>query len=329
MNYIGSKLSLRPFIKEKILEVSRLDKEDKVFGDLFAGTGVIGNEFKKMGYKVISNDIQHYSYILNKHYIENNYPMNTKLLEHLNSLKGQEGFIYNNYCMGSGSERNYFSDFNGKKCDAIRQELEKLYKNKEIDKHHLASLINSIDKYANTVSIYGAFLKSLKKRAEKNFKLELLPIIEGNKKGKVYNEDVNSLIKKVKGDILYLDPPYNSKQYSTNYHLLETISRYDNPVIKGKTGLRVCNKQKSKFCSKPQVKQVFEELISNANFKYIFLSYNDEGLMKLEDIKRILEKYGEYRYFATNYKRFKSDKDKNRNYKKSSTIEYLHCLIKK
>ena len=88
-----------------------------------------------MGYKVISNDIQHYSYILNKHYIENNYPMNTKLLEHLNSLKGQEGFIYNNYCMGSESERNYFSDFNGKKCDAIRQELEKLYKNKEIDKH--------------------------------------------------------------------------------------------------------------------------------------------------------------------------------------------------
>lgn len=325
MNYIGSKLSLRPFIKEKILEVSRLDKEDKVFGDLFAGTGVIGNEFKKMGYKVISNDIQHY--------IENNYPMNTKLLEHLNSLKGQEGFIYNNYCMGSGSERNYFSDFNGKKCDAIRQELEKLYKNKEIDKHQynyfLASLINSIDKYANTVSIYGAFLKSLKKRAEKNFKLELLPIIEGNKKGKVYNEDVNSLIKKVKGDILYLDPPYNARQYSTNYHLLETISRYDNPVIKGKTGLRACNKQKSKFCSKPQVNQVFEELISNADFKYIFLSYNDEGLMKLEDIKRILEKYGEYRCFATNYKRFKSDKDKNRNYKKSSTIEYLHCLIKK
>ena len=103
MNYIGSKLSLRLFIKEKILEVSRLDK---VFGDLFAGTGVIGNEFKKMDYKVISNDIQHYSYILNKHYIENNYPMNTKLLEHLNSLKGQEGFIYNNYCMGSGSERS-------------------------------------------------------------------------------------------------------------------------------------------------------------------------------------------------------------------------------
>ena len=190
-------------------------------------------------------------------------------------------------------------------------------------------MINSIDKYANTASIYGAFLKSLKRNAQREFTLELLPIINGNKKGKVYNEDVNSLIKKVKGDILYLDPPYNSRQYSANYHLLETISRYDNPVIKGKIGLRNCNKQKSKFCSKPQVSQAFEELISNADFKYIFLSYNDEGLMKLEDIKRILEKYGEYKYFTTNYKRFKSSKQENRNYKKSSTIEYLHCLIKK
>ena len=121
--------------------------------------------------------------------------MNTKLLEHLNSLKGQEGFIYNNYCMGSGSERNYFSDFNGKKCDAIRQELEKLYKNKEIDKHQynyfLASLINSIDKYANTASIYGAFLKSLKRSAQRESTLELLPIIDGNKKGRVYNKDTN------------------------------------------------------------------------------------------------------------------------------------------
>ena len=227
MNYIGSKLSLKSFIKDTILEISKIDNENKVFADLFAGTGVIGSEFKKMGYKVIANDIQHYSYILNKHFIENNSPINIELLEHLNSIEGKEGFIYNNYCIGSGSERNYFSDFNGKKCDAIRQELEKLYRDKAIDEHQynyfLASLINSIDKHANTASVYGAFLKSLKKSAVKDFELELLPIIDGNKDGKAYNEDINILIKKIKGDILYLDPPYNARQYSANYHLLETI----------------------------------------------------------------------------------------------------------
>lgn len=332
MNYIGSKLSLKSFIKDTILVISKIDSENKVFADLFAGTGVIGSEFKKMGYKVIANDIQHYSYILNKHFIENNNPMNIELIEHLNSLEGKEGFIYNNYCMGSGSERNYFSDYNGKKCDAIRQELEKLYKNKEIDEHQynyfLASLINSIDKHANTASVYGAFLKSLKKSAVKDFELELLPIIDGNKDGKVYNEDINILIKEIKGDILYLDPPYNARQYSANYHLLETISKYDNPIIKGKTGLRDYSNQKSKFCSKSQVNQVFEELISDADFKYIFLSYNDEGLMSLETIKKIMEKYGEYQCFTTDYKRFRADKEENRNHKKSSTVEYLHCLIK-
>ncbi|WP_336153674.1 DNA adenine methylase [Fusobacterium polymorphum] len=332
MNYIGSKLSLKSFIKEKILEISKGDKENKVFADLFAGTGVIGSEFKKIGYKVIANDIQHYSYILNKHLIENNSSINIGLLEYLNSLEGKEGFIYNNYCIGSGSQRNYFSDFNGKKCDAIRQELEKLYKNNEIDEHQynyfLASLINSIDKHANTASVYGAFLKSLKKSAEKKFELELLPIINGNKDGKVYNEDINILIKKVKGDILYLDPPYNVRQYSANYHLLETISKYDNPIIKGKTGLRDYSDQKSKFCSKLEVNKVFEELISDADFKYIFLSYNDEGLMSLETIKEIMKKYGEYQCFTTDYKRFRADKEENRNHKKSSTIEYLHCLIK-
>ena len=114
-------------------------------------------------------------------------------------------------------------------------------------------MINSIDKHANTASVYGAFLKSLKKSAVKDFELELLPIIDGNKDGKVYNEDINILIKKIKGDILYLDPPYNARQYSANYHLLETISKYDNPIIKGKTGLRDYSNQKSKFCSKSQV----------------------------------------------------------------------------
>ena len=113
--------------------------------------------------------------MLNKHYIESTNPSNAELLEHLNTLDGIKGFIYSNYCEGSGSKRNYFTNENGMKCDAMRTELEKLYKNTEISEetyfYFLASLINSIDKYANTASVYGAFLKKIKKSASKEFKL--------------------------------------------------------------------------------------------------------------------------------------------------------------
>lgn len=148
----------------------------------------------------------------------------------------------------------------------------------------LAGLVNSIDKYANTASVYGAFLKHIKKSAQKQFKLELLPRIQGPK-GEVYNEDVNKLITRIHGDVLYLDPPYNARQYCSNYHVLETIARYDYPELKGKTGLREPNGQKSKYCSKRTLESEFENLIANANFRYIFLSYNNEGLMNVDAIK--------------------------------------------
>lgn len=332
MNYIGSKYSLLDFIHEKISDITGYKQGDSyVFADLFAGTGVVGASYRKQGCKVIANDIQYYSYVLNKYYIENQTEANLDLLNYLNHLTGIDGFIYKNYCAGSGSGRNYFTDENGKKCDAIRTELERLHHSGEISDetyfYFLASLINSIDKYANTASVYGAFLKHIKQSAKKNFVLELLPYIEGVK-GTVYNEDVNALIKKVHGDILYLDPPYNARQYCTNYHVLETVARYDDPELKGKTGLRNYDVQKSKYCSKKTLCSEFESLIANANFKYIFLSYNNEGLMRVDTIKDIMSKYGTYSCFTRTHKRFKADKDENRNTGKNETTEYLHCLIK-
>jgi adenine-specific DNA-methyltransferase len=320
-------------LTETIAQVAGTNTEGKVFADLFAGTGVVGKTFKEKGYRVISNDIQYYSYVLNKHFIENVPPLSIDIVDDLNQLTGTEGFIYKNYCAGSGSGRQYFTDQNGMKCDSIRIELEKLKKCGDIDEaqyyYLLASLINSIDKFANTASVYGAFLKKIKKSAAKEFQLELLPIVDGDKESKAYNDNISDVIHRIGGDILYLDPPYNERQYCANYHVLETIALYDNPELKGKTGLRDYSAQKSAFCSPRTVVDAFEDVIKNADFNYIFLSYNNEGLMPFDVIQGVMEKYGEYQQFSTDYRRFKADTDQNRNHKSNKTTEYLHCLIKK
>ena len=333
MNYIGSKYSLLDFLHETISEVTGYkDGDSYVFADLFAGTGVVGSYYRNLGCKVLSNDIQFYSYALNKHYVENNkVNIDTSLFEYFNNLEGVDGFVYKNYCSGSGSGRNYFTDANGRKCDAIRIELERMFKEDIINENtyffYLGSLVNSIDKYANTASVYGAFLKHIKKSAAKEFILEPLNINEGPI-GKAYIGDINETIKKISGDVLYLDPPYNARQYCSNYHVLETIARYDNPELSGMTGLRKSENQKSEFCSKKTVADAFERLIANTKFKYIFLSYNNEGLMSLDTIKKIMSKYGKYSFYTKTYRRFKADKDKNRNISANETIEYLHCLVK-
>ena len=133
-----------------------------------------------------------------------------------------------------------------------------MYRSGEIDEHnyyfYLGSLINSIDKYANTASVYGAFLKHIKKSAQKTFILEPLQIIDGQI-GNVFNENINDLVKKISGNVLYLDPPYNARQYCSNYHVLETIARYDSPVLLGDDRAKRSRKTKSAFCSKRGVEK--------------------------------------------------------------------------
>lgn len=332
MNYIGSKFRLSNFIKGTIYNIVGRDLSDKIFCDLFAGTGIIGRIFKKEVKQVIANDMEYYSFILNKNYIENHRPLKyNTYISFLNNIKTNcSGFIYNNYCLGSGSGRQYFSDENGKKIDAIRLQIEKWFKEREINKNLyyflLSSLLESADRVANTASVYGAFLKHLKKRATKKLILEPALFEINTNSHKVYNADANNLITKISGDILYLDPPYNSRQYGANYHLLNTIARYDVFTPLGKTGLR--KYENSKYCISKEVKNVFEHLIRNANFKYIFLSYNNEGIMSFDDIRNVMKKYGHYDVVQRKYQRFKSDKNINRIYKMQDTTEYLHILEK-
>ncbi len=340
---IGSKHSML----SNLFEVIR--KEDiigKTFFDVFSGSTAVSRYFKKM-FSITSNDSLYFSYVLQRALIVlNQYPTfdNLKILnlsseprrrlsqvlEFLNEVEGIEGFVYNHYTPASenidGIERRYFSINNGKKIDAIRTKIEdwftKEYINEDEYFYLIASLLLAVQKVSNISGTYGAFNKLWDPRAKKPLTLKSIEIIYSEFEHKAFNEDSFDILNKISCDIAYVDPPYNSRQYIANYHLLETIAKYDNPKISGKTGIRsYTEKEKSIFCSKVTVGSALLKLLNGLNAKYVILSYNSEGLLSKDEISKIFEesKLKEAKLYEFPYRRFKS----NHNSQDSKIKEYI------
>lgn len=319
------------FLVGSIRDVAGQDLSQRVFCDLFAGTGAVGSAFKPLVHKVIANDLESYSFVLNRHYVGNCQPLADwkYWLSELNNLPPvSDGFIYQNYCLGSGSGRQYFSDANGMKIDAMRRAIGAWLADGSIsqDMYYflLCSLLEEADRLANTASVYGAFLKKLKPTAMKPLVLTPASFDCTDQQNEVFEEDANTLIRQIEGDILYLDPPYNLRQYGANYHILNTIAEYQPFIPKGKTGIPPY--KRSRYCSRVKVHQVFDDLLKNARFQYVFLSYNNEGLLSPEIIRQTMSKYGRYDCIEMRHQRFKADSNENRVHHAHATTEYLHVL---
>lgn len=213
MNYIGSKIRLSNFIYDTITGVAGKDLSGYIFCDLFAGTGTIGKIFQSKVKKIISNDSEYYSYVLNKAYPQGTDNSDTiYLIDELNELQGCPEFIFNEYSENGKSGRLYFSQANGQKIDAIRLKIEHWKNTGFICKRQyyflLACLISGADKVANIASVYSVYLKYLKTTATKEMVIKPIEISTTEiQENKVFNEDSNSLIRKVKGDIYTLTHP--------------------------------------------------------------------------------------------------------------------------
>jgi adenine-specific DNA-methyltransferase len=253
----------------------------------------------------------------------------------LNKIPGKKGFIFNNYTPEGSSDlempRMYFSNENGKKIDAIRIKIREWHSTNlisEIEFYILVScLIETVPFYANISGVYAAFRKKWDPRSIKPLILRSIPFYVNDFDNKVLNANSVDIIDEVKADIYYLDPPYNERQYAPNYHILETIAKYDNPSIKGITGLRNYDKQKSKFCNPKTAIQELETVAKNGNFKSLVMSYNSEGIMSQKSIIDMLSKYGKVKLVEFDYLRFKSNNNGNSKHKKYIK-EQLYILIK-
>ena len=324
MRYIGNKTNLLNNINQVIKE--NCDGSEKIFCDLFSGTSSVARFFKNR-YKIISNDMLYFSFVLQKSTISNNEVPSFKniknklnienVLDYLETInikeKKYKRFVHDNYSPNDNCQRMYLTPENAERIDYIRNTIEK-WKNKKLINENeyfylLAALIEGVPFVSNITGTYGAYLKEWDKRALKKFEMIRLNVIDNQEENECYQEDANELIKKINGDILYIDPPYNSRQYLPNYHLIETIARYDNPEINGKTGIRTYTKEKSNYCIKSNVYKELEKLISNAKFKHIIMSYNQEGILKKEEIEQILKKYGNestYKLYQIPYKQYQN-----------------------
>ena len=318
MRYIGSKLNVLPFIDD-VIEQTFGDVRGCVFADLFSGTASVGRHYKEKGAQIISGDYMMFSYCLQMEKIGLNYTPKsnepyTHIVESLNRLPGVHGFFFKNYTLegsrGSKYERNYFSADNAAQIDAIRDEIVRLYDAGEISiemKQLLkANLIDAVTSVSNTAGTFGAFLKRNDPRMSKALRLQPSSFIDNGVENICMCASIEDSIVSVSGDILYLDPPYNSRQYPPYYHILETIAMEDYPAIYGLTGRRPYRDKMSVFCKKAEALQALIKVINDAKFNNIYLSYNSDGIVDIEELMTILSADYSVELFTQPYRRYKS-----------------------
>ena len=302
--YVGSKTKLLDWIFEHVAKECAGDS----FADIFAGTGVVSARAARLYRKIILNDLLHSNYAAYQGFFSQEKYNRQKVFDfvsYYNSLvPNQVSHTFFSRRYGG----KYFTVASAKLIGFIRQDLNDR-RNELSDKEYhilLTSLLYSADKIANTVGHYDAFFK--KTIADRKFSFRLIePLIKAGSVS-IHREDANALARQMTADIVYIDPPYNSRQYSRFYHVLETLTLWDNPKMEG-VALKRPEENMSDYC-RSNAPVVFEDLIRNLKAKYIVVSYNNtynskssssRNKIELADIERILNMKGKTKVFKKSH----------------------------
>jgi adenine-specific DNA-methyltransferase len=355
VRYIGNKSKLIPFIRAALDDL-------KIGGgtacDPFSGTAAVARFLKNHGYAVTTSDIMSFSFALQwAHVVVDEAPSfhdlgdtvdiegdpTSATLEYLNGLQPRHDFIYDHFCpeghAGSEHERRYFTAENATHIDAARRQIHDWREAGRLDDDEyyilLTALIEAADRVANTTGVYAAYVKSWQPNATKPLRLRPPRLVTGTGlECRAYQRDAIDVVRQLGPfDLLYLDPPYNTRQYVGYYHIPEIIAEgwfEEPPRLRGKTGLPEDEEKRSDWSRRRRCETAFEQLVGAAECRHILMSYNSEGIISEDCIEHVLRERGNpdtYRRLEHDYKRYRADRDsETRRYKGDRVTEHLYYV---
>ncbi len=364
MRYLGNKTRLLPFIARAL---DRLGIAPGRAHDAFSGTASVGRALKARGWRVASSDLMTYSYVFQRAYVvSQRVPSFADLRaadpELRAALRGarfrravasrgggalhavaeylakwiepEGGFISQEF--SPDGRRMYFTPSNAARIDAVRARLHTWREEGLVGDDGyfllLAALLEGADRVANTAGVYAAFIKSWQPNATRP--LDLLPVapVRGARGSTAHLGDA-AVVARALGpvDLLYVDPPYNSRQYAGYYHVPEIIARGwlpECPTLSGKTGLLARGAPSSAWCRPREVSAALHVLLSATAARHVLVSYNSEGHLSEPALRRALAAVsvdGKVRRFTHAYRRYRADRDHaRRTYRDDGLRELLY-----
>jgi adenine-specific DNA-methyltransferase len=287
LKYIGSKRTLVPLIRAVAAQLPV-----RTACDLFAGTTRVGQALRALGLEVVSNDLATYSEALGQAYIvadkSVDRPRLAEVLAELAALPGRDGYFTEAFCRRT----RYLQPHNGRRVDAIRAAIDG-YELTPVERGIvLTSLLEAADRVDSTTGLQMAYLKSWSPRSYNELELRLPGTVPGPP-GTVLCRDANELAPTLDVDLVYVDPPYNHHSYFSNYHVWETLVRWDAPEQYGIAGKRVdCRERKSAYNSRRRAPGALVGLLRDLRAPWLLVSFNDEGFHDPRQVEELLAERG-------------------------------------
>ncbi|MGB0638713.1 MAG: DNA adenine methylase [Myxococcota bacterium] len=271
--------------------------------DLFSGTSRVSQALKKQGLYVCSNDHNLYAHTIARCYIEADAqrvrPAVTKALEELTEATPQHGWFTKTYC----EEARFFHPDNGAIIEGMRHQIDEMELEEPVRSIVLVALMEAADRVDSTTGLQMAYLKQWAARAHKPLQLRVPELLDGS--GSATCLDAIEAAKGFRGKAAYLDPPYNQHSYRSNYHIWETLIRWDNPEVYGVARKRIdCKTEKSDFNSRRRILSAFCDTVENLDVDRIVVSFNNEGYLERTEIEKVLSKRGTVHTIELDHKRY-------------------------